>query len=54
MRDDNSKWKQEQDEHEQWWQQNERLLKGFDEIRPIIQGKKNDQARDIDGSKTPF
>ena len=39
-RDDNMQQKQEQEEHELWWEKNRRLLNGFEELRPVIQGKK--------------
>lgn len=43
-RDDNNQ-QREEHEHQQWeelWKKNQELLKGFDELRPIIQGKKNE------------
>ena len=54
MRDDNSQWKQEQDEEEQWYEKNSRLLNEFDKLQPLITGKKNDQKRDTAETKTPF
>ena len=27
-------------EQEQWWEKNRRLLKGFEELRPVVEGSK--------------
>lgn len=38
----------------EWHEKNRMILDGFDEIRPIIQGKENDKARNTECPKTPF
>ena len=42
MRDDNSEWKQQQDE-EEWHEHQRKLLEGFELLRPVIKGEKKYQ-----------
>lgn len=37
-----------------WHEKNRILLDGFNTIRPLIEGKKNEQARNNECAKTPF
>lgn len=53
MRDDNSQ-QREEHEHQEWWEKNREILKAFEELSPIIQGKKDDTGRNIQSTKTPF
>ena len=43
IRDNNSQQKFEQDEHEQWYEHDRKLLDGFDILRPVIRGEKKYQ-----------
>ena len=42
------------DQEEEWHEVQRMLLDGFDQIRPIIQGKKNDQTANTRSTEAPF